>query len=195
MYRKIRALLTIHTIHPGLQWPVDLGKYFSPGDRTMGGWGSGNRIFKKQTVESCLRMDIKDLRPKEWPSMGSLIWPLGNRDFTVFYTTEELFNAWLVSLDYSTWIPYRDIVPVSLTVITEDTYPHFGGRRSWFICPLCQEEHHRRVKCLYLPPKRLNFACRHCHQLTYLSSQESHKELDFSVTLEKFAHSIRGMSS
>ena len=48
---------------------------------------------------------------------------------------------------------------------------HFGGRRRWFLCPLCS----RRVGKVYLPTtywretgERVNvFLCRHCFDLTY----------------------------
>jgi hypothetical protein len=55
------------------------------------------------------------------------------------------------------------------------TRPAFGGLRWWFVCPLvingvpCT----RRVGKLYLPPDARYFGCRHCHQLTYTSCQES----------------------
>jgi len=39
----------------------------------------------------------------------------------------------------------------------------FGGSRPWFSCPRC----FRRVAVLYLRAK--NFACRHCHGLSYAS--------------------------
>jgi hypothetical protein len=44
----------------------------------------------------------------------------------------------------------------------------FGGVRWWFLCPDCS----RRCAKLYLPPRR-DFACRHCHDLTYRSCNSS----------------------
>jgi len=44
---------------------------------------------------------------------------------------------------------------------------HFGGKRPWLICMHCGQ----RVAVLYLKLKY--FACRHCHDLTYRSCQES----------------------
>lgn len=43
---------------------------------------------------------------------------------------------------------------------------NYGGHRPWLICMHCG----RRVAVLYL---RIKFACRHCHDLTYRSCQES----------------------
>jgi hypothetical protein len=37
----------------------------------------------------------------------------------------------------------------------------------------------RRVRKVYMPPGRTNFACRTCHNLTYRSSQEHDKWIDF----------------
>jgi len=44
---------------------------------------------------------------------------------------------------------------------------YFGGERFWFICPDC----HRRVAILYRPRYSSFFLCRHCHDLTYQSTQ------------------------
>ena len=53
---------------------------------------------------------------------------------------------------------------------------HFGGRRWWFICPLVVRGRacNRRAGVLYMG-ERGYFGCRHCHNLTYLSSKESHR--------------------
>jgi hypothetical protein len=50
---------------------------------------------------------------------------------------------------------------------------HLGGVRWWFICPLSRNSVAcgRRVRKLYLCGKY--FGCRHCHNLTYRSCQES----------------------
>ena len=53
---------------------------------------------------------------------------------------------------------------------------HFGGRRWWFICPLVVNGRvcNHRVGVLYLGSGKY-FGCRHCYNLTYESSKESHK--------------------
>ncbi len=43
----------------------------------------------------------------------------------------------------------------------------FGGYRWWFLCPYCN----RRVGKLYTPLSTNEFECRHCHNLTYESTQ------------------------
>jgi hypothetical protein len=54
---------------------------------------------------------------------------------------------------------------------------HFGGSRWWFRCPLVKNGHPcgRRVRRLYLRGRY--FGCRHCHDLTYTSSQESDRRV------------------
>jgi hypothetical protein len=53
---------------------------------------------------------------------------------------------------------------------------NYGGRRWWFICPLNLDgcACNRRVGVLYLAGSKY-FGCRHCNNLTYTSSKESHK--------------------
>ena len=53
---------------------------------------------------------------------------------------------------------------------------YFGGRRWWFICPLMVNGKacNRRVGSLHLGNGKY-FGCRHCYNLTYESSKESHK--------------------
>jgi hypothetical protein len=66
---------------------------------------------------------------------------------------------------------------VDYTIRLSVTYPRFGGLRWWFHCPLLARGSpcRRRVRKLYLPPLGRYFGCRHCHELTYTSCQESHK--------------------
>src|SRR5262249_25845614 len=50
-----------------------------------------------------------------------------------------------------------------------------GGLRWWFVCPLEADGRPcgRRVRKLYLPAGATLFGCRHCHRLSYTSSQRS----------------------
>ena len=52
---------------------------------------------------------------------------------------------------------------------------HLGGVRYWFICPLCHDGMPcgRRVGTLYCPPGAIYYGCRHCHNLSYESRNES----------------------
>jgi hypothetical protein len=71
----------------------------------------------------------------------------------------------------------RTEVDVDYKVPLVATRPHFGGHRWWFICPLLRNGRpcNRRVGRLYLPAHARYFGCRHCHNLTYPSCQESGK--------------------
>ena len=57
--------------------------------------------------------------------------------------------------------------PMAQEVYFDWTKCNYGGHRPWLICMDCG----RRVGVIYLRVKK--FACRHCHNLTYRSSQES----------------------
>ena len=48
------------------------------------------------------------------------------------------------------------------------------GQRTWLTCPFCD----RRMFKLYRPPSSGSFACRACHNLTYLSVQRHDARLD-----------------
>jgi len=58
---------------------------------------------------------------------------------------------------------------VRQTIYLTETPCHFGGNRTWFLCPLCD----RRCGILYLTKQ---FACRHCSKLRYASQYESPRE-------------------
>ncbi|MGO8691868.1 MAG: hypothetical protein ACLQLG_19775 [Thermoguttaceae bacterium] len=71
----------------------------------------------------------------------------------------------------------RGETDVRLPIPLQGTFPALGGLRLWFTCPLNASgvPCNRRVGKLYLPPGVRYFGCRHCHNLTYRSSQEAHK--------------------
>lgn len=50
----------------------------------------------------------------------------------------------------------------------------FGGYRWWLLCPYCN----RMVGKLYTPLSTNEFKCRHCHNLTYESSQNHSQRVD-----------------
>jgi hypothetical protein len=73
---------------------------------------------------------------------------------------------------------YRGEINVEIPIRLQATFPLLGGRRWWFTCPLIVNGRacHRRAGKLFLPPGARYFGCRHCHNLTYESSQDAHKE-------------------
>lgn len=150
----------------------------------MGGYGSGSWHWNtKRTVESCLPLDINKLRRKRLlydPSPGDSAW--GSLAWHSTRTKEKTGSAgyWIEWVDGG--IIYRlqykaGEVEVDLPVQIERIPQNFGGDRWWFRCPLvvngipCQ----RRCGKLYLPPGSRYFGCRHCHDLTYTSCNESHQ--------------------
>jgi len=152
----------------------------------MGGPGSGNRWRwnKKSTVEDShvltvqgfipfLDMDPLNVRIVSWTRgeekevVGSIsfrrvvVEDPGRRAFRFIYKAGKGDAA--REMDY--------------VVHLVSALPHFGGVRWYFLCPLVHEGRpclHRGEK-LYLPPGGLYFGCRKCYDLTYTSSQDSHK--------------------
>lgn len=148
----------------------------------MGGFNStrweGHR--KKTTVEDCLSLDADDLLDKlgrealmcpvqrqyrlNWVDArsglpGYLIVHYDNR-----FGTNQLQLGYQACDVSGTWVEMVS----KLELLASKT--NFNGLRFWFACPLCR----RRVGKLYLPPGKLHFACRHCHELTYTSAQTAH---------------------
>jgi hypothetical protein len=156
----------------------------------VGGSGSGNhyhwwRSAKKTVVEDCLSLDASRwtregiLKPGVYQS-GYWHWTYrSGGGFTVNYEVVTTDSAWCgVRLYYSwVWTATKAQESADYHVRLTTTRPRFGGVRWWFVCPLIVEGRPcgRRVGKLYLPPQARFFGCRHCHQLTYTSCQESHK--------------------
>lgn len=149
------------------------------GRYVMGGIGSGNSyrsMGRKATVEESLTLSMKDLRRRLHVGMtGKLTWTWrGGHTSSIGYYVTGGEDSRAIKLHYR-WGDKEDIsIPVRLTT----TPTQFGGPRWWFICPLivggrvCE----RRAGKLHLPPGAKYFGCRKCHNLTYRSSQESHRE-------------------
>jgi hypothetical protein len=137
---------------------------------SMGGPGSGTWWRwqgRKTTVEQCHVLSISNLpKPLIVGASGRL--PNGI-DFSIAGTLERRY----LRLDW-TW-KKRKRVELAIPLTTTPTT--FGGVRDWFLCPLhkvgtpCD----KRVMKLYSPAGDSLFACRKCHDLTYMSSQEAHR--------------------
>jgi hypothetical protein len=156
----------------------------------MGGFGSGCRHHwwrgaKKTTVEDCLSIDASRLTrvgllKAGVRSAGSWRWTYaGGGGFTVNYEVDTRNPEWaFLRLWYSfVWVATKEQESADYHVRLTATRPRFGGRRWWFACPLLVDGRDcgRRVGKLHLPPHGRHFGCRHCHDLTYTSCQESHK--------------------
>ena len=143
-------------------------------------WGSHT---KKRTVEECRELSVFDLsregviKPGARTS-GTWAWwnsTTGERTASISYAVEPTGKGFLVlALDYRFT---GETEPVEMQILLMPTYPHFGGVRYWFICPLIVSGQpcNRRVGKIYLPRRGRYFGCRHCYDLAYRSSQESRK--------------------
>ncbi|GAB6167484.1 hypothetical protein JCM19992_34840 [Thermostilla marina] len=146
--------------------------------------GSGNwyRFDKKLTVEESLALAIRDFRGRIYPhSSGTITWTWsgGNKSSIGYVVTWG--DTPTITLQYR----WRDSENVRIPIHLQTTPAQFGGKRWWFTCPLivgglaCN----RRCAKLYLPPGAKYFGCRKCHDLTYRSCQEAHREERLFATI------------
>jgi len=138
----------------------------------MGGMGSGWQGTKKDVVDQCIVISIKELIrvrvliPGNY-RRGTLVWGDFDGEAAARFEYESklrqdgtgsLFLRYVgAGQQFCHWVSLRS------------TVPNYGGRRWWFICPLKGI----RAAKLYLPPGATCFACRQAHDLTYTSCQES----------------------
>jgi len=146
----------------------------------MGGYGSGTwiRVNRKTTVEECYILDVSRLARDGLLDVGSSgvlswkNWRTGERLARVgFSVSADDDDERLLCLSYC----LGGSEDISTAIRLHATRPNFGGRRWWFECPLIVGGRvcGRRAGKLYL--KGRYFGCRHCHDLTYRSWQESHR--------------------
>lgn len=150
----------------------------------MGGPGSGRAPIgdKAVVVEDCLSIDLARFVKPRCHKIGRWEWLDDFDDVGLSVRYElctESTRGWL-RLDYQ---PSADAPRVQYAVPLQVTFPHFGGVRWWRECCLTVDGQYcgRRVRKLYRPPGQQYFGCRHCHQLTYLSSQTHDKRLSALV--------------
>jgi hypothetical protein len=149
----------------------------------VGGFGSGQKWSKKGVVEGRLAIDTADLKrmklltPGPAERAGALEWRRAGAEKptpTVSYRLTLGPAAGTLRLLYSISAQNANL---DYTVRLVTTACHLGGVRWWFVCPLVKGgvACGRRVRKLYLRGKY--FGCRHCHGLTYRSTQESDKRV------------------
>jgi hypothetical protein len=154
----------------------------------MGGSGSGChyhwwRSSKKTTVEDCRHLEANRLMREGILKAG--VWHHGGwawfrdeerkeKTSSIGYEVNTQDAAPRMRLSYTLT---KKGEPVDYSIALATTQPRLGGVRWWFICPLVANGRpcNRRVGKLYLPPGGRYFGCRHCYDLAYTSSQESHK--------------------
>lgn len=143
----------------------------------MGGTWSGYRWRKKRTVENCHALDTANLKrlgllvPGTTDRRGTLRWTHGGKQTSVVsYTITVGQTTGGLGLAYQMKSAEGDVA-YAIRLVT--TPCHLGGVRWWFVCPLVRSgvACGRRVRKLYLGGRY--FGCRHCHGLTYTSTQQS----------------------
>ena len=139
---------------------------------------------KKTTVEECLSLDaaklVRDGMIDRSPGAGAIWWTdtrTGERTASADYHRELLDGALIFRLLYTVTNQLGERHGVDQPIVLQTNRAPVGGVRWWFTCPLVTHGRPcgRRVGKLYLPPGGRYLGCRHCHDLTYASCQESHK--------------------
>ncbi|MCL4872008.1 MAG: hypothetical protein KJ063_23860 [Anaerolineae bacterium] len=172
----------------------------------MGGYGSTRWNFhtKKETVEDCRALSISDLKREGVlqagvERSGSWIWRNAYTNeyrASIGYELNTLGRFPYLRLHYTITRWDGNKRDMDYHVRLETTPCNYGGVRWWFICPLvvngrsCEQ----RVGKLFLAPGSLYFGCRHCHDLTYRSSQENDKRVNALKRLGPLAI-LQGMNS
>ena len=138
----------------------------------MGGYGSGRRGWRP-VVEDGLTLNIYRLqklgmlRPGNWSLQWSRV-STGEKTASISYRID--YDCSTITLSYTKTVD-GEKQSVDEDVALDSTNTNFGGMRYWFLCRKCR----RRCGKLYLPNGALYFRCRSCYNLTYESSNESHK--------------------
>jgi hypothetical protein len=154
----------------------------------MGGPGSGRfyRWDRRTRVEECRSIEagrwVREgiLRPGARVT-GGWKWSdaqTGEERASISYLVDATdADAPWVRLLYRVGVNDGERESMNYRVELETTALPWGGVRWWFRCPLSVNglPCGRRVSKLHLPPGGKYFGCRHCHGLTYESSQESHR--------------------
>lgn len=136
----------------------------------MGGFGSGRRRYPaKTTVQDCKSLDANDYArwgcfksgnrsgTSRWTRNGNVTGACGHY---VQINDDDPFIRF--SYNYN-GIEHQD-VKVSLSAYA----PGFGGKRYFFVCPVCGN----RKRTLHIMQGEI--ACRLCHNLTYENCNQSH---------------------
>jgi hypothetical protein len=149
----------------------------------MGGSGSGGRhngYHPKILVEECQHLGTKELVSSGGIRPGEITNAECKGKNITFGVEVDATNphAYTYRVHYTVRATY-DNGRVEDEEIDETrdlaiTYPNYGGRRYWFVCPGCG----RRTTKLHisLPMGLKKFRCRKCHGLTYRSTLHSHDE-------------------
>lgn len=157
---------------------------------------------KKSRVEGCISLDTFDFKRMELlvpciARTGSLEWRSGSLPEPLSSASYTLSVGAITGMLRLTYQVKQSGEKRDYAIPMSTTNCHLGGVRWWFHCPLSKEDTScgRRVRKLYLYDT--SFGCRHCHDLTYTSVQESssrvYAALRRGAHLHEF-HDVNGLS-
>ncbi len=144
----------------------------------MGRWSYSSRL----TVEDCKSVSNSFLNRHNYFDggirSGGLNWSRnGENTGSIGFTVSIVEGDEYIRFQYThTNTSTGEKTNLNYKVYLESTPCNFGGHRWWFKCPSIKKGYvcGHRVGVLYLGDG-MHFGCRHCYDLTYQSSQESHK--------------------
>ncbi|MFC1782292.1 hypothetical protein ACFL02_01735 [Planctomycetota bacterium] len=127
----------------------------------------------KRTVEGALKISVFQLN--RWGLFGSS-YQEGSFTWTTRSTDRKNSVGYVlqmgerphIRLMYTTTTPTGEIYNFDYSIMFTSTPCYFGGKRYWFVCPLCS----RRAGIVYQTDKFNRFFCRECSNLTYESRNE-----------------------
>ena len=139
--------------------------------------GTWRKTLSRFTVEQCRVLSAATLmregrlRPN-FRASYAITWGIGELQTNIGCEVTTGVDAGTLTLCYRRLC---DGEVLNYIVRLTTTPLPWGGRKWWFVCPLTKHDVpcRRRVGKLYLLGRY--FACRHCHELTYQSCQESHR--------------------
>jgi hypothetical protein len=143
----------------------------------MGRWSYSDR----STCEECKSITTKFLNQHHYfdggVRWGGMSWSRGEvKTGSISFTVSTVPGDEYINFNYTQTDNYtKEKTNLDYKARLESTPCNYGGQRWWFVCPLIINGRicNRRVGVLYLDGKY--FGCRHCYNLTYESSKESHK--------------------
>jgi len=136
---------------------------------------------KKNVTEHQFQIDLRWLKQKKYlqpGESGEINWQDSSPVyFTIMQTKITLeYNSWLFGFD-------RGGVRLNQTIQLDFTSCHFGGNRTWFLCPDCGK------RCLVLYGLNRIFLCRKCQDLAYSCQSEDKYNRTFRK-IEKLLNSL-----
>ena len=154
-----------------------------------------SRIIKppKDVADDYIKLTIFKLNQHtsiRYTTKGNITWSsCFDQDFKLDYSVYFDRMYWedhYIELSYRDYERNGDEVHLSYRIRLTTTPCRYGGERYWFICPSVKNglACNRRVGVLYKPERGCPyFACLHCYDLTYKSSNISGKLRSFGIPL------------